>query len=84
VAEHSQWGWSRTGGPVEQSEESLEANDRNAQGFQAAMGRSNRAIEVDAATSLFDHESLKAGLARIFRRVTDAEVEGWSDKKQGL
>jgi len=64
-----------------QSEKRLDADDPNTQRFQALVGRGDRAVEVNAAASLFDHESFKAHLARILRRVTDAEIESQTDKE---
>src|SRR3974390_2628964 len=66
------------------SEKGLDADNWNAERFQAAMGCGNRTIQVNAATGLFDHDGFETCLARVLRRVADAEIECQSGEEQRL
>ena len=56
------------------SQESLQTDDGNAEVSKTPMGRSDRAVEIDAAAGVLDDGDLESCLPGILRRETDAEV----------
>ena len=48
------------------------------------MGCGHRTVEINAAAGVFDDRNFEACLARIFRRIADAEVECEPGYKHGL
>src|SRR5262245_63145581 len=57
------------------SSDGVSANSCDAQRREALAGGGDRAIDVDAAASVFDHDHGKALAARVLGRVTYAEIE---------
>src|SRR5262245_5675558 len=60
---------------LKRSQQRLKADDGNAERLEASMGRSNRAVEIDAAAGIVDNDDLEPGLAGVLRRITHAKIE---------
>src|SRR6516165_6035153 len=57
------------------STDSVSGNSRDAQRREAGARGGDRAVDVDAAASILDHDHGEALAARVLRRVADAKIE---------